>query len=265
MPHPDHEKNRETWDRMVDLHINHPEYKTREVIEGGSSLKSIELEALGDVTGKSLLHLQCQFGLDTLSWARKGAIVTGVDISERSIEAAREINGRAGLQAEFVQSDVLDLIGKIDKKFDIVLQSYGTHMWLADMKKLGEVVAHYLKPGGTYLMVDEHPLGWLCLFADEEDFDYFATEPYRTVNPTDYCEMDTHIEGEHVEWLHNLSNLFNGLIDAGLAIERFEEYPFGYYRLTPEWYREEGSNYWLPPGGRTKYPLLMKIQARKKD
>ena len=263
MTHPDHEKNRKTWDKMVDLHVNHPGYKTQQVIEGGSSLKRIELEALGDVTGKSLLHLQCQFGLDTLSWARQGALVTGVDISQRSIEVARELTVKAGLEAEFVQSDVLELIGKIDRKFDIVFQSYGTHMWLSDMNKLAEVVAHYLKPGGTYLLVDEHPISWLFLYADE-NFDYFATQPYRTVNPRDYCEMDTHIEGEHVEWLHNLSKMFNAFIGAGLEIERFEEYPFGYYKAEDDWYSEDGGDFWFPPGGKTKFPLLMKIQARKK-
>ena len=115
MPHPDHEKNRATWNKQVDLHVYHEEYKTQEVIEGGSSLKQIELDALGDVRDKTLLHLMCQFGLDTLSWARRGAIVTGVDISERSVEVAREIAGKAGLPAEFVRSDVLDLIGVIDR------------------------------------------------------------------------------------------------------------------------------------------------------
>ena len=94
MPHPDHEKNRAAWNQIVDLHIDHPEYRTKEVIEGGSSLKPIELEALGDVKGRSLLHLMCQFGLDSLSWARLGAEVTGVDISDQSIHRANEIMAR---------------------------------------------------------------------------------------------------------------------------------------------------------------------------
>ena len=105
----------------------------------------------------------------------------------------------------------------------------------------------------------------MFLYAHEEVYDYFATEPYRTTNPTDYCETDTRIEGEHVEWLHNLSQIFNALIEAGLVIERFEEYPFGYYNVLPGWYSDDGGQYWLPPEGRIKFPLLMKIEARKPE
>ena len=261
MSHPDHEKNRATWNRAVDLHVNHPEYRTQEVIDGGSSLKRIELEALGDVRGRSLLHLMCQFGLDTISWARHGAIVTGVDISDRSITVANEIKVRAGVDAKFIRADVLDLIGVIDRKFDIIFQSYGTHMWLSDLDRWAKVVAHYLKPGGVFFLVDGHPASDLFLFSDENP-DYFAGEPYREVNPRDYCEKETRIEGEHVEWQHPVSEIVNVLIGAGLTIERLDEYNFGYYRFAPDW-RELPDHYWLPPGGPTKFPLLLAVKARK--
>ncbi|UCC44032.1 MAG: class I SAM-dependent methyltransferase, partial [Candidatus Zixiibacteriota bacterium] len=135
MPHPDHEKNRAAWNQIVDLHIKHMEYRTTEVIGGGSSLKPIELKALGDVKGKSLLHLMCQFGLDSLSWARLGADVIGVDISDQSIRRANEIMARTDLKAGFVRCDVLDLVGEIDRQFDIVFQSYGTHVWVSDIRR----------------------------------------------------------------------------------------------------------------------------------
>ncbi|MBD3402825.1 methyltransferase domain-containing protein [candidate division GN15 bacterium] len=267
MPHPDHEKNRATWNKQVDLHVYHKEYKTKEVIAGGSSLKQIELDALGDVRGKSLLHLMCQFGLDTLSWARQGARVTGVDISERSVEVAREITQQAGLQAEFVRSDVLDLIGRIDKQFDIVYQSYGTHIWLSDLFQWAKVVAQYLKPGGTFYMIDEHPVNILFL-PREEDYppDYFATEPERTLNPNDYCEQDVHIEGEeHVEWQHPVSKIVNALIEAGLTIERLDEYNYYYYKYGPDWIPYAGHDgFWLPPDGKpATYPLMLAVKARK--
>lgn len=261
MPHPDHEKNRHAWNQMVDLHVNHPEYLTQQVIDGGSSLKHLELDALGDVRGKSLLHLMCQFGLDTLSWARQGAIVTGVDISERSVEVANEIKVKAGLpEAEFVRSDILDLIGKIDRKFDIVYQSYGTHMWLSDIKRWAEVVAHYLKPGGRFFIVDEHPAN--VLFLIDPPMDYFADEPERTINPRDYCETDTQVDGEHVEWQHKLSDIVNALIDAGLTIEKLGEYNYGYYKAQADWV-PLGNGYWTPSGGFTIFPIMLSVLARK--
>jgi len=260
MSHPDHEKNRAAWNRMVDLHVNHPEYRTQEVIDGGSSLKRIELEALADARGKTLLHLMCQFGLDTLSWARQGAAVTGVDISDRSIAVANEIKQRAGLEAEFVRSDVLDLIGVIDHKFDFVFQSYGTHIWLADIRRWAKVVAHYLKPGGVFFMIDEHPAN--VLFLLDPPLDYFATEPERTVNPKDYCETDTAIDGEHVEYQHKVSDIVNALIEAGLTIERLDEYNFGYYKVNADW-GVRSDHYAEPPGGPAKFPIMLAVKARK--
>jgi SAM-dependent methyltransferase len=257
--HPDHEKNRAAWNQMVDLHVNHPEYRTQEVIHGGSSLKRLELEALGDVTGKHLLHLMCQFGLDTLSWARQGAIVTGVDISDRSIAVANDIKKQAGLEAEFIRCDVLELIGKIDRKFDIVFQSYGTHIWISDINRWAEVIAHYLKPGATFFIIDEHPGNVMFL---DPPIDYFATEPERTLRPLDYCETETHIDGEHVEWQHPVSKMVNALIRAGLTIVELGEYPHGYYRAQKDWV-EDKNHYWWPPNGPAKYPLMLSIKARK--
>lgn len=261
MPHEDHEKNRAAWNQMVDLHVGHREYKTQKVIGGGSSLKKIELEALGDVKGKSLLHLMCQFGLDTLSWARRGATVTGVDISERSVEVANEIREKTGLDAEFIRSDVLDLVGVIDRKFDFVYQSYGTHCWISDVFRWAEVVAHYLKPGGTFFLIDEHPANVLFLFPDHQ-YDYFSKEPERTIDGTDYCETETVVKGERVEWQHPVSEIVNALIAAGLTIERMDEYNFGYYKFAANWYTTDG-DFWFPPGGPTKYPLMFAIKARK--
>jgi SAM-dependent methyltransferase len=259
--HEDHEKNRAAWNQMVDLHINHMEYRTQEVINGGSSLKRIELEALGDVKGKSLLHLQCQFGLDTLSWARRGAQVTGVDIAERSIEVANEIKVKAGLpEAEFIRTDVLDLIGKIDRKFDIVFQSYGTHGWISDIEKWGKVVAHYLKPGGTFFIIDEHPINPIFLW--DPEYDYFMTEPERDTNPTDYCEKETHIQGEIVEWQHTVADLVNALIGAGLTIEELGEYNHGYFNVGEGW-TEDAERYWWHNGRPSKFPIMLSIKAKK--
>jgi len=260
MPHPDHEKNRACWNEIVDLHMNHSNYRTKQIICGGTSLKEIELEAIGDVTGKSLLHLMCQFGLDTLSWSRLGADVTGVDISDKSIQRAEEIRDKAGLNADFIRSDVLDLIGLIDNKFDIVFQSYGTHIWLSDIAAWAKVVAHYLKPGGIFFIIDEHPVNALFLY--DPPLNYFSKEPERTIDATDYCDRNYIVRNEQVEWQHTVSDILNALIDAGLTIERMEEYNYGYYRVEEDWYNDEG-DYWYPPGGPTKYPLMLSVKAKK--
>ena len=260
MPNPDHETNRNAWNEMVDLHVDHEEYRTEEVLKGGSSLKRIELEALGDVRGKSLLHLMCQFGLDTISWARMGANVSGIDISDTSIERAKEIKMKAGLpEAMFYRSDVLDAIGLIYSKFDIVFQSYGTHIWISDIYRWAEVVAHYLKPGGLFFIVDEHPINPLFLYPPK---DYFAEEPDIEINPTDYCRTDHRIDGTLIEWQHPLSEIINALIAAGLTIEEVKEYNHGYYKAFPDWYRTD-DHYWYPPDGPAPFPLMMSIKARK--
>lgn len=188
MSNPDHEKNRKAWNDMVEVHWDYPDQERKEFLEGRCSLKPIELEAIGDVWGKSLLHLMCQFGMDTLSWARRGAAVTGVDISDRSIIRANELKKLAGLEGRFVRNDVLDLIGVLDDKFDIVFQSYGTHCWISDMDKWAQVIAHYLKPGGTFFIVDDHPI--ICIW-EEPNYSYLHKEPIRYSHEPDYLRKPT--------------------------------------------------------------------------
>ncbi len=243
---------------MVPRHVGHPSYLTEHVLHGGSSLKSIELAELSDVRGKKLLHLMCQFGLDTLSWARLGATVTGVDISDQSIEYARALAAQTGIDATFVRSDVLDLIGHINDQFDIVFQSYGTYMWLSDLTPWAKVVSHYLRPGGTFLMVDEHPC---AILFEETKLTYFSKEPEREVYTPDYADTNYIVKGEKVGWQHTLSEIFNALIEAGLTIERFQEFDHGYYQVKSDWYQM--GDYWYPPTGPTPYPLLMAIRAMK--
>lgn len=260
MPHPDHEKNRAAWNEMVGIHYDHTDYRTKEFLAGESKLMPIEREALGNVRGKHLLHLMCQFGLDTLSWAREGAIVTGVDISDESITHAQHLAGEAGLKATFIRSDVLDLIGVIDQKFDIVFMSHGTHCWISDFGRLAKVIAYYLKPGGVYFIVDDHPAK--VLFYDPPQA-YFQTEPTRETGMTDYCDRNYKIKNELVEWQHPLSEIVNALVDAGLTIEHLGEYNKSYYAEAADWPRG-ADGYWTPPTGPTPYPLMFSLKARKK-
>lgn len=259
MPHPDHEINRIAWNEMVQVHINHPAQKRKEFVAGWNSLKEIELQQVGDVSGKTLLHLMCQFGMDTLSWARLGAVVTGVDISDDSIEHANRLKREVGIErARFVRSDLLDLIGKLNEQFDVVFQSYGTLCWLADLVQWSKVVAHHMKPDGIFFVVDDHPI--ITLYETEE-MTYLDKRPERYSNHPDYCDRSYTIHNELVEHQHPLSEIVNCLIDAGLTIERLDEYDKGYYQVHDDWYQE--GDFWYPPGGSPRYPLMFSLRARK--
>ena len=259
MPHHDHELNRAAWNDMVEVHWKHPEYKVKEFLAGWNSLKAIEKDLLGDVDGTDLLHLMCQFGMDTLSFARLGANVTGVDISDQSIVRAHELAKLAGIEAEFYRSDVLDLIGVIDRKFDVVYQSYGTMCWLADLPNWAKIVAHYLKPGGRLLLIDDHPI--VCI---DEDMpcSYLHRDRISYTNEPDYCDRDFIVEKERVEHQHPLSEIINSLIAAGMMIDRLDEYDKGYYQVKEDWYRE--GDFWYPPDGPPMYPLMFSLLASRK-
>ncbi|KAA3635034.1 MAG: class I SAM-dependent methyltransferase [Calditrichaeota bacterium] len=254
------EMNRDVWNEIVELHYNHPDYKLKEFLNGWNSLKKIERDALGDVNGKSLLHLMCQFGMDTLSWGRLGANVTGVDISDKSIEFAEKLKKQTGMaDAKFVRSDIYDLIGKIDKKFDFIFMSHGTHPWFENLTKWAKTVAHYLKPGGTFFIVDGHPVADLFLWGDE--FNYFHKGPYKEANWPDYCDREYKVKGESVEWMHKLSDFVNAMVKAGLTVVELNEYNKGYYDVKGNWVRK--GDYWYPPEGPTKYPLMFSMKVRK--
>ena len=259
MPHRDHERNRAMWNEIVDVHFLHPSYRTQEFLNGGSSLKQLEQNELGDVNGKTLLHLMCHFGLDTLSWARKGAIVTGVDISERSIERANELKTASGFtDARFVRSDIHDLRSVLTEQFDIVYQSYGTLWWLADLKRWAEVVAACLTSGGTFLLIDGHPCS-LSIYPT--DLSYFSTEAETLENQPDYADRNYVRVNPSTEWQHTLAEVLNTLIGAGLAIQRIGEYDYSYYQIYEDWHAVDDR--WYPPSGTSKFPLMLLVRAGK--
>ena len=150
------ERNRANWDERTAIHL--PAYGVSQFLAGDLSLGSLEREEVGDVTGRSMLHLQCHFGLDTLSWARLGATATGVDFSEASIAAARSLAEEAGVAARFICSNVYGLHEVLDERFDIVFASYGVLCWMPDINLWANTVAHFLRDGGTFYIADGHPL-----------------------------------------------------------------------------------------------------------
>lgn len=259
MSHEGHERNRAMWNELVDVHVAHPSYRVKEFLDGASTLKQLEQNQLGDVTGRSLLHLMCQFGLDTLSWARKGAIVTGVDIADQSILRANELKVRAGLDsARFIRSDILELPSHLNEQFDIVYQSYGTLCWLADIRTWAKVVSKFVKPGGVFLLIDDHPCS-LAMY--ETSLNYFSTESETLADQPDYADRSFRRSNPSTEWQHTTAEIINSLINAGLTITKMGEYDYSYYQVTEEWRQVEDR--WYPPKSPTMFPLMLLIRATR--
>jgi len=222
--------NKQRWNELVGIHADSEEYDIDGFIAGKNSLQDIELRILGDVKGKSLLHLQCHFGMDTINWSRLGVKATGVDFSETAIELARELAKKTGMGTNFVCSNVYDLRNNLTGQFDIVFTSIGVLCWLQDMEEWARIIAHFLKSGGTFLLVESHPFMWV--FDDEGEvlsikYSYWHTkEPNEWNENSTYANKDAKVKNmKSYEWQHTVSEILNSLIKAGLVIENIGEYP----------------------------------------
>ncbi len=257
------EINKALWDEKTQHHVSSAFYKMDDFLNGSSSLNLIELNLLGNVSGKSVLHLQCHFGQDTLSLARMGAKATGVDFSGEAIKKAIELNDQLGLDARFVCSDVYELPVNLQGQFDMVYTSYGVLGWLPDMKKWAGVVSHFLKPGGTFVLVEFHPVVWM--FSNEFteiQYSYFNREAIIETLTGTYADRDADIRKTEIGWNHDLSEVMQSLIDAGLNITTFREFdtsPYDCFRNTVE----------VSPGGfqikglEGKIPMVYALRASK--
>lgn len=256
--------NKQTWNNKVDVHIASEFYENEDFLNGKSTLNSIELDLLGDVSDKKILHLQCHFGQDTISLSRLGAKTTGVDLSDKAIERAREFNAKLGWDAQFFCCDVYDTPNHLNEKFDIVFTSYGTIGWLPDLDKWAKVIAHFLKPGGTFIMADFHPFVWMY----DDDFknvayNYFNTESIFEESSGTYAEKDSEIENKTISWNHPISELLNSLINSGLEINQFDEFDYSPYNCFNETEEPEPGKFRIKHFD-TKIPMVYAIKATKK-
>lgn len=218
------EANKQLWNARVPHHLGSRMYDVEGFIAGKSSLTDIELELMGDVKGKRILHLQCHFGQDTLSLARMGAEVTGLDISDVALDAARELTVRCGLKADWVLSNVVEHRPELDGRFDIVFTSYGTIGWLPDLDPWAANIKRYLKPGGRLVFVEFHPAVWMF----DNDFthvqySYFNRAVIVEEEQGTYADRDAPIKLASYGWNHDLGEVLTALLDQGLVLERFKE------------------------------------------
>jgi SAM-dependent methyltransferase len=258
------ETNKSLWNGRTPFHEKSAFYDVESFKKGKSSLNFIELEELGDVSGKSLLHLQCHFGMDTISWARLGAQVTGVDFSAKAIDLARSLAAEVGENPRFMCSNVYDLKDILDGQFDIVFTSYGTITWLPDINRWAEIVSHFLKKGGVFYMVEFHPLLWILDDNFEKiQYSYFHTEkPFTDETQGSYADRNTDFKHTSYSWTHPLGTIINALVDLGLRIEFLHEFPFSVYNCFPNMIQGE-DGWWRFKGLEDKIPLLFSLKASK--
>lgn len=255
--------NRETWNKKVKVHAKSEMYNIEAFKAGKSSLMPYELNALGDVKGKTLLHLQCHFGQDTLSWSRAGAKCVGIDLSDEGIALAKSLNKELNLDAEFVACNVLDTSSYIHNTFDIVFTSYGVIGWLPDLKPWGRIIAERLKPGGIFYMVEFHPIVWMFAYQNTNPimkYGYMQDEVIHEVYEGTYANQSSKMISEEYGWNHGLSEVINALTEAGLHIDYLNEYDESPYNVLPNLEITKSGMY------ATKdrlYPLIFDIKATK--
>lgn len=243
------ESNRKLWDARVPGHFASTFYDVAGFLAGDNALKQPELDALGDVSGKSLLHLQCHFGLDTLSWARLGATVTGVDFSGAAIAKARELVKESGLEGTFVESSIQDLRSNLEGKFDIVFTSYGAFCWLPDLDEWADIACSYLKPGGKVCIAEFHP-HWYGLNWDTLAIQYPYFNPghaFTEESTSSYAGDATFNPMKEYFYSHSLSEVIQALLRNGIQIQKFEEFPFSPYNCFPN-LEERNPGQWVPKG-----------------
>lgn len=256
--------NKVLWDAKTDVHTDSEFYNNTDFLNGKSSLNDIELALLGDISGKSVLHLQCHFGQDTLSLARMGANATGVDLSDAAISKARELNDTLGLQAKFVCSDIYQLPEVLDEKFDIVFSSYGTIVWLPDLSKWADVIVRFLKPGGAFIFADFHP--YMMMYDDDLkgiQYPYFNRGPIIETEAGTYADRKADIRLESVTWNHNLAEVMQSLTKAGLTIDSFHEYDYAPYPAFGNM-KQTGERKYEVEGKEGLFPLVYALRATSK-
>ena len=257
--------NRANWNERTPVHAASDSYDLDGFRAGQITLTDVERSEVGDVSGKTLLHLQCHFGLDTMSWARLGARTTGVDFSEDAIGLARGLNEELGLGVRFIQSNIYDLPDALDEQFDIVFTSYGVLNWLPDIGRWAEVVSDHLKPGGVFYIVEFHPFAAVFEASEAGDmvptYGYFHHELSFEGGEPSYAGEGI-IESPTYQWQHSLGDIVSALVDAGLRIEFLREFPFNCYRLHPVMERGD-DGWWRLPKHNESFPQMFSVRATK--
>ncbi|MBO0831140.1 MAG: class I SAM-dependent methyltransferase [Actinobacteria bacterium] len=256
--------NRANWDDRVPVHLASEFYDVDGFRAGAGSLRPFETAEVGDVTGKRLVHLQCHVGLDTLSWARNGALVTGLDFSDPAIEAAQSLAADLGIDASFVVADVYDAVKALGgRRYDIVYTGIGALVWLPDMTRWAVVVAELLEPGGFLYLVEGHPFAQTLDHAEGNSIvaDYFDDQPRVDDYPYSYTDGPALTHTRHVLFQHGLGQIVTALAEAGLRIEFLNEHDFDTWRQFQS--LEAAGGLYRFPAGHPRIPMIFSLRATR--
>lgn len=252
--------NKELWDSRVAGHMTSKFYDMESFRAGRNSLPALDVEVMGSVEGLSLLHLQCHFGQDTLSWGRLGASVTGVDLSDAAVEAARGLSDELGVEARFHRSNVLEY--EPDRTYDRVYTSYGVLGWLPDLKPWARVVSQALAPGGEFLLAEFHPLLMMYDFPSRAlKYDYFHKGGEELVSGS-YADTNDATERVEYFWSHTLADILTPLLAEGLRLVEIQELPWSPYGCF-EGMEEESPGRWVYPGSPVRLPHTLVLKMAK--
>jgi len=257
------EINKKSWNARLESHLASAFYDMPSFLKGKSSLNKIELDLLGTVKGKKILHLQCHFGQDSISLSRMGAEVTGVDLSDLAIEKGKALAKELGTDTKFICSNVYDLDEHLNEKFDIVFTSYGTISWLPDLNQWAGLISRYLKPSGQFIFAEFHPIVW----AYDDDFTeikyyYNNVEPIAEEEIGTYADKSANIKQAFVCWNHGIGEVVNNLIKNRLQIEDLQEYNYSPYPFVSDTVKIGDKKYQVRKFG-DKLPLVYSIKAIK--
>jgi 2-polyprenyl-3-methyl-5-hydroxy-6-metoxy-1,4-benzoquinol methylase len=219
--------NKALWNKRTPVHIASDFYNDAAFRQGASILNEPELELLGDIAGKELLHLQCHFGQDTLAMARMGATVSGLDISDAAIDYARQLAADTGIPASFYCADVYEPPVALHDRHDVVFTSYGTIVWLPDLNKWAHTIAACLKPGGRFVFADTHPVA--LMFDDNFQritYPYFNMGAIEEIEKATYADQNAEIGLPSVTWNHSVAEIVQALLNAGLQLHTIREYDY---------------------------------------
>ena len=254
------------WNEWARINSASDSYRLEEFKKGATSLHPLELEEVGSVKGKSLLHMQCHFGMDTLSWARMGAQVTGVDFSDKAIGLAKSLSSELNIPAEFICSDIYDLPQILDRQFDIVFTSYGVLAWLSDLPGWAKIAASFVKPGGFFYIAEFHPFA--LVFDDESQeprlrYSYFDREVQAFSVKGSYADREAFcaVKDEY-NWPYQLGDIVTSLIQVGLTPQFLHEFPTTVFDQLP-FLRENEKHLWFIPKEIPEFPLVFSIKASK--
>ncbi len=258
--------NQENWDKRVAYHLESSLYNMDQFRKTKNSLTQIELDGLAEeVKGKSLLHLQCHFGQDTMSWTNLGANATGIDFSQKAIDAAKEISTELGLATQFITCNVYDAAEYINAPFDIVYTSFGATCWLPDLDQWAAVIDRCLKPGGVFYIAEFHPTLYLLNFDSlKMEYPYFNVGALEEDIEGTYADRNAPIKSKEYFWCHSIEETMMPFINRNYELIHFKEYPYSPFSCFPNMEQKSENEYFMK-GLEHIVPCAFSLKMKKKS